>query len=61
MVREYEARRNFLVERIHILPHYSCASPQGAFYLFLNGTVAEYAFEDMLSKFERDEAEKTQE
>jgi len=41
--------------------HETVAALARCFEIFDYGTVAEYASEDMLSKFERDEAEKTQE
>jgi aspartate aminotransferase len=36
MVREFEKRRNYLVERLSRLKDVTCLSPQGAFYAFPN-------------------------
>lgn len=36
MVKEYEARRNYMVEALNTLPGCSCGMPDGAFYIFLN-------------------------
>jgi aminotransferase len=36
MVKEYEKRRNKLIQAIKKMPMYSYFVPQGAFYLFLN-------------------------
>ena len=34
MVTEYEKRRNYVVERLNAMPGVSCATPEGAFYVF---------------------------
>jgi len=34
MVREFEKRRNVIVERLNAIPEISCMVPQGAFYVF---------------------------
>ncbi len=34
MVREFEKRRNVIVERLNAIPGISCMVPQGAFYVF---------------------------
>ncbi len=34
MVREFEKRRNVIVERLNTIPGISCMVPQGAFYVF---------------------------
>ena len=36
MVREYERRRDYMVEAINGLPGCSCLRPDGAFYIFVN-------------------------
>ncbi len=36
MIREYEARRNYMVEALNSLPGCSCLMPDGAFYIFMN-------------------------
>jgi aspartate aminotransferase len=36
MVREFEARRDFVVGRLKAMPGLSCYNPQGAFYVFPN-------------------------
>lgn len=36
MVREYERRRDYMVEAINGLPGCSCLPPDGAFYIFVN-------------------------
>ncbi|HJD96674.1 pyridoxal phosphate-dependent aminotransferase [Mailhella massiliensis] len=36
MVKEYEARRNYMVEAINTLPGCTCRMPDGAFYIFVN-------------------------
>jgi aspartate aminotransferase len=34
MVREFEKRRNVIVERLNAIPGITCMTPQGAFYVF---------------------------
>ena len=36
MVKEFEKRRNLMVERINAIPGISCRKPQGAFYIMMN-------------------------
>ena len=36
MVKEFEKRRNLMVERINAIPGVSCRKPQGAFYIMMN-------------------------
>ncbi len=36
MIREYENRRNYMVEALNTLPGCSCRMPDGAFYIFMN-------------------------
>lgn len=36
MVKEFEKRRNLMVERINSIPGLSCLKPQGAFYIMMN-------------------------
>jgi aspartate/methionine/tyrosine aminotransferase len=36
VVREYEARRNLIVEGLNSIPGMACQKPQGAFYVFPN-------------------------
>jgi len=36
MVKEYEKRRNLMVNRINEIPKISCIKPAGAFYIFVN-------------------------
>lgn len=36
MVREFERRRDYLVDRLRALPGVECAVPEGAFYVFPN-------------------------
>ena len=36
MVREFEARRNLICERINAIPGLSCRKPNGAFYVLMN-------------------------
>jgi aspartate aminotransferase len=36
MVREFERRRNYVVERLNAMEGISCFTPQGAFYAFPN-------------------------
>ena len=36
MVKEYERRRDYIVDTIHEIPGLSSADPKGAFYLFIN-------------------------
>jgi aspartate aminotransferase len=36
MRKEFEKRRNLIVEEIRKLPYISCKTPQGAFYVLLN-------------------------
>jgi aspartate/methionine/tyrosine aminotransferase len=36
MVREFEIRRNLIVEGLNTLPGFNCQKPQGAFYVFPN-------------------------
>ena len=36
MVTEYQKRRNYVVERLNAMPGVSCATPEGAFYVFPN-------------------------
>jgi aspartate aminotransferase len=36
MVKEFEKRRNFIVEKLNRIPGVSCMLPQGAFYVFPN-------------------------
>ncbi len=36
MRQTFEKRRNFMLEHILAMPYLSCATPQGAFYLFIN-------------------------
>lgn len=36
MVKEFEQRRNVMVERINAIPGLSCLKPQGAFYIMMN-------------------------
>lgn len=36
MVREFEKRRNYMVERLNAMPGISCPMPPGAFYAFAN-------------------------
>ncbi|MEM4700056.1 MAG: pyridoxal phosphate-dependent aminotransferase [Candidatus Nezhaarchaeales archaeon] len=36
MVKEYDRRRRFIVDRLNSIPGLSCLRPRGAFYLFLN-------------------------
>jgi len=36
MVREFEARRNLICERINAIPGISCRKPHGAFYVLMN-------------------------
>ncbi len=37
MVREYERRRNFVVERLNAMEGITCNTPRGAFYVFPQG------------------------
>lgn len=32
----FEARRNYMVERMNAIPHISCLKPEGAFYVMMN-------------------------
>lgn len=34
MVTEYQKRRNYVVERLNAMPGVTCATPEGAFYVF---------------------------
>ena len=36
MVKEFEKRRDLMVERINAIPGISCRKPQGAFYIMMN-------------------------
>ena len=36
MVKEFEKRRNLMVDRINAIPGVSCRKPQGAFYIMMN-------------------------
>ena len=36
MRREFEARRDYIVERMNTIPGVSCITPQGAFYVMMN-------------------------
>ena len=36
MRREFEARRNYIVERMNQIPGVSCIRPEGAFYVLMN-------------------------
>jgi aspartate aminotransferase len=36
MVKEFEKRKNFIVDRLNKIPGFSCFNPQGAFYVFPN-------------------------
>lgn len=36
MRKEFEARRNYLVTEINKTEHFSCKTPKGAFYIFMN-------------------------
>ena len=36
MRRAFEARRNYMVERMNQMPGISCLKPQGAFYVMMN-------------------------
>ncbi len=36
MRREFEARRDYIVERMNAIPGVSCIKPQGAFYVMMN-------------------------
>ena len=38
MVREFDARRNLIVDGLNEIPGFRCAKPQGAFYVFPNIT-----------------------
>lgn len=36
MVKEFQKRRDVMVERVNRIPHVSCRKPQGAFYIMMN-------------------------
>ena len=36
MRKAFEARRNYMVERMNAIPHISCLKPEGAFYVMMN-------------------------
>ncbi len=36
MVKEFEKRKNFIVDRLNRIPGFRCFNPQGAFYVFPN-------------------------
>lgn len=36
MRQAFEARRNYMVERVNAIPHVSCLKPEGAFYIMMN-------------------------
>lgn len=36
MRQEFKRRRDYLVEEINRLEHFSCKKPEGAFYIFMN-------------------------
>jgi len=36
MRQEFEKRRNYIVEEINKMKHFSCRMPEGAFYVFMN-------------------------
>src|SRR5713226_2165908 len=38
MVREFQQRRDLIVERLSRIPRFRCFNPQGAFYLFPSGS-----------------------
>lgn len=42
MVREFQRRRDYIVERLNRIPGFSCVMPRGAFYAFPNITKTGY-------------------